>query len=540
MTSLLRILELWRGRKAWLAAGCALSVAALLAAIALMFASGGLVAGAVAGVIVAAPLLVKLLGPVRVVLRYLERLVTHDATFRALADLRVWFFRGLADRSAGGLGFRRSGDLLSRLVNDVEALDGIYLRILLPVAGAVVLIPVLLMGIAPLGQGIGFVVTILFVMAAFAMPLLAAYAVADRGQKIAAAGASLRNAALDPIAGLREVRAFEAEGRMMDRLAIAEDGLIAEQRAQARIGAFASAAAFLCAQAAIVLILIEVHSPASVAALFLAVAAFEAVGGLPRAGATAGRAVAAARRIIEAAEGPVALPDPRQPAAAPDDCALRLDSVRFRWSPDRPYVFDGLTLDIPQGQRVAILGPSGSGKSTLAALALKVVTPQEGSVRLGGIDVATLAAADLRARIGWLSQATHLFADTIRANLLLAAPDAPDEALWAALEQARLADVVRSLPDGIDTWMGEGGLGLSGGQGRRLALARVLLTAAPILILDEPCAGLDAETEREFFSLLNDIAPGRSVILIAHRLNGIERVDRIYRLSGGRAVAAAA
>jgi ATP-binding cassette subfamily C protein CydC len=159
---------------------------------------------------------------------------------------------------------------------------------------------------------------------------------------------------------------------------------------------------------------------------------------------------------------------------------------------------------------------------------------------LGGVDIATLAADDVRARIGWLAQATHLFDDTIRANLLLARPDADEAALWAGLDAARIGEMVRALPDGLDTWVGEGGARLSGGQGRRLALARALLSPAPVLILDEPCAGLDAETERAFLATLNHVADGRSIILITHRLTGVEQLDRIWRLSGGKAIAAAA
>ncbi len=146
----------------------------------------------------------------------------------------------------------------------------------------------------------------------------------------------------------------------------------------------------------------------------------------------------------------------------------------------------------------------------------------------------------MRSRIGWLSQATHLFDDTVRANLLLGRPDADDAALWRALDEAEIGDVVRALPDRLDTWLGESGARLSGGQGRRIALARTLLSEAPILILDEPCAGLDAQTERAFLQTLNDAGAGRTLILIAHRLTGVERLDRIWRLSAGHAVAAAA
>jgi ATP-binding cassette subfamily C protein CydC len=318
--------------------------------------------------------------------------------------------------------------------------------------------------------------------------------------------------------------------------------LLTVQRELAGRAALANAGALLCGQAAILAVLVVAGADpvAAVTAAFLVVAAFEAVGGLPRAGVLAGHAAAAARRVLDAAEAPVPVPDPPHPAPVPADFALRFEAVQFRWQPDRSPVFDGLTLDVPQGARVAVLGPSGIGKSTLAALALKVAAPQQGRVLLGGIDIASLAAADVRPRIGWLSQATHLFDDTIRANLTLARPDADDAALWGALDAARIGEMVRALPDGLDTWVGEGGARFSGGQGRRLALARALLSPAPILILDEPCAGLDAETERAFLGTLNEVAAGRSVILIAHRLTGVERLDRIWRLSGGKAIAAAA
>jgi ATP-binding cassette subfamily C protein CydC len=318
--------------------------------------------------------------------------------------------------------------------------------------------------------------------------------------------------------------------------------LLVAQRDLAMRAAWAGAAALLCAQAAILVVLGQAaaHPAAAATVLFVAVASFEAVALLPRAGVAAGQAAAAARRVLAAAEGPLPVAEPATPAPMPAGSALRFEGVHFAWTPDRPPVFDGLTLEVPQGSRVALLGPSGSGKSTLAALALKVAVPQAGRVLLGGTDLALLPAAAVRARIGWLAQATHLFDDTIRANLLLARPDADEPALWAALEAARIAEVVRALPGGLDAWVGESGARLSGGQGRRLALARALLSPAPVLILDEPCAGLDAETERAFLATLNEVAEGRSVVLIAHRLTGVERLDRIWRLSAGRAVAAAA
>ncbi len=541
MKDLRRILGLWRGRAGWLAAGVALSLIALAAGVGLMAVAGRTIALAVAAGVLAAPVALRALGILRVVGRYLERVVTHEATFRALADLRVWFFHGLAGSAAGGLGFRRAGDVLARLVGDVEALDGLYARIIVPLAGAVLLVPALVVLLWGLGAGAAVAVGLLFALAAFVLPAFAARGAAAAGGRLAPAAAGLRIAALDAFTGLREVRAFAAEGRMLATVQAREATLLAAQHDLTRHTALAGAAALLCAQAGILVALLAAggHPVLAVGAVFIVVAGFEAVGGLPRAGALAGHAAAAAHRVLDAAEAPPPVAEPTQPAPLPADTTLRFEGVHFRWRPDHPAVFDGLTLEVPPGARVALLGPSGAGKSTLAALALKLAAPQQGRVLLGDTDLARLPAAAVRARVGWLGQTTHLFDDTIRHNLLLARPDADDATLWAALEDAQIAEAVRALPDGLDSWVGEGGTKFSGGQGRRLALARALLSPAPILILDEPCAGLDAETERAFLTTLNDMADGRSMILIAHRLTGVERLDRIWRLSAGHAVAAA-
>jgi ATP-binding cassette subfamily C protein CydC len=542
MTDILRILGLWRGRTVWLAAGVIVSLVALLAGVGMMALGGTMVALTVTTGVLIAPLALRVFGMARVVLRYCERLLTHDATFRALADLRLWFFRGVARSTAGGLGFRQAGDVLSRLVADIESLDGIYLRTLVPLVGAVLLLPIIVVQIGtysiPLAIGVG----LLFAVAAFVMPWIGARIAAQAGTVLADATGALRIAALDALTGLREVRAFGAEGRMLAMVQAREAALLTAQRELASSSSVANAVALLCGQAAILLVLTTagVEPVISVIALFILVAAFEAAGSLPRAGVLAGHAAAAARRVLEAAEAPVPVPDPVHATALPVGFALRFEGVHFRWQPERPSVFDGLSLEVPQAARVALLGASGAGKSTLAALALKVAEPQQGRVLIGNVDLSSLAAADVRRQIAWLSQATHLFDDTIRANLALARPDTDENALWAALDAARIGEMVRALPNALDTWVGEGGARFSGGQARRLVLARALLSPAPILILDEPCAGLDAETERAFLSTLNEVAEGRSVILITHRLTGVERLDRIWRLAAGKAVAAAA
>ena len=546
--ALLPILALWRGDAGWLLAGLLASLLTVAAGVALATAAGGMalrpVTGAQAAGLAALLLLpgvVRGLGVARVVLRYGERMLTHAATFRAWAGLRVWLFRGLARQSSGGLGFMRSGDALGRLVGDVEALDGLYLRILVPGAAAVLLLPVLVGVLAAGDGGAALLVGGLFLLSAVILPWGAARLTLEAGGRLAETSSGLRSAALDAIDGIREVRAYGAEGRMLAAIQAREAALFQAQRQVNRRASGAQAAAFVCGQAALLVVLLSpgITPGLLVASLFLTLAAFEVVGGMPRAGALAGYAAAAAGRITAAASGS-GTREPADPAPLPDGTSLRFEGIAFRWRPDRPAVMDGLTLDIPAGSHAAILGPSGSGKSTLAALALKVATPQAGRVLLGGTDIARLRAEDVRSRVAWLSQDTHLFSDTIRANLALARDGATDAELWAALEQAGIGDTVRGFPDGLDSWIGEGGLQVSGGQGRRLALARALLSQAPILILDEPATGLDFATERAFLLTLNDAAAGRTVILIVHRLIGVERLDRIFRLSAGRAVAAAA
>ena len=541
MTPIGKILSLWRVQSAYLGLGAALSAGALLAGIALMANAGHYTAAAVLGLALLVPVALQITGAVRVALRYLERLVTHDAMFRAFTRVRVWFFKGLAKNAAGGLGLRGAGDTLARLVNDVEALDGLYMRILVPGLGAILLLPVLTFFVWRESPWAIFVLPV-YIVIAFILPLRAAALAGENAARAAAAMAGLRNAALDCFAGLREVKIFAAEGRMLAAVQSREAGVLAAQRELAVRVSRLNAFGFLTAQAGLLLLLLSGFgaSPvASVVAVFVAAAAFEAVSAMPRAGVLYGQAKAAAARVVEAAVAPPPVPEPVSPAAMPASLALTLDHVSFRYGESLPWVFENLSLQLPAGSRTAILGPSGAGKSTIAALLLKLAAPVGGKVRLGAVDIAALPAEAVRHKIAYLSQATHLFADTIRNNLRLGDPGADDARLWAALDAAQLAETIRALPEGLNTWLGEGGSTLSGGQGRRLALARTLLSDAPILILDEPCAGLDAATEAAFLATLFEAATGRTILLIAHRLTGAEKLDRIWRLAGGHLMAAA-
>jgi ATP-binding cassette subfamily C protein CydC len=426
--------------------------------------------------------------------------------------------------------------VLARLVNDVEALDGLYLRILVPLAGAVLLVPVLAVVLGD-ENPVALLALLPLAVVAFYLPLRAARLARANAGRAGLAFSGLRQAVLDALTGLREVKIFAAEGRMLAAVQAREAALLAAQRDIAIDSARLNAVGFLCAQGAVLLVILAGfagHAPVPVlVAVFVLIAAFEAVAGLPRAGLLFGQAEAAAARVVSAAEMPPSVPEPLAPKPMPAGNAVAFEHVSFRYADNLPFVFEDLSLQLPAGSRTAILGPSGAGKSTIAALLLKLVAPAGGVIRLGGADMAALPAEAVRG-----SQATHLFADTIRNNLLLGDPAADDARLWAALDAAQIAETIRALPEGLNSWLGEGGSTLSGGQGRRLALARTLLSAAPILLLDEPCAGLDAATEAAFMKTLNNAATGRTVVMIVHRLTGAEQLDRIWRLTGGTLMAA--
>lgn len=541
MNPILRIASLWGRYPFWLFLATLLFLGALVAGIALMGVSGHALGLAIAGSVLIIPALLPLIGTARVVLRYAERVIGHEAIFRALADMRVWMFRGLARSAAGGLGLRHSGDVLARLVNDVDMLDGLFLRVFVPLVGAVVLVPIL-GWVLWREHGMALLVLVPFCFVAFWVPWRAARAAEDNAGKASLAMAALRSASLDALHGLREVKIFSAEGRVLAEVQARESQLLAAQRDLVSKGAKLSAIAFIASQSAILLALALGFFGLPIAAVVVVlvlVVAFEAVLGLPRAGLLYGQAKKAAARVVHAAEAGPAVPDPIHPGAMPSRNALAFEHVSFRYAPDRPFVFSNLSFQLPEGSRMAILGPSGVGKSTVASLILKLQAPESGEIRLGGVDIALLPAEALRHRIAYLGQATHLFADTIRNNLLLGNPKADDDTLWAALDAAQLGETVRALPEGLDSWLDEGGSTLSGGQGRRLALARTLLMDAPILLLDEPCAGLDSATEQEFFRVFNAATEGRTVLLILHRLTGVEALDRIWRFTGGTLVAAA-
>ncbi len=543
-TDLRRVWALWKPRGNWLLVGIGVAVASALSAVALLALAGKGVALGLAGGGALAILLLRPMMLLRPALRWGERMASHEAAFRALADTRVWFFRRLAERRPGGLGMTAAGDARGRMVADVEALDGLYLRAVLPAvaAAAVVLAVVLVLGAEPWLA----VAVALPLAAALLLPLWLARDAAVAAEAVAGARGGVNRAALDPLLGLPETLSANAEARAAARLGAATTTMhTAEARLSGR-AAIGAASGFFLAQLALIGALAWALATGAtggglaVLGLFMALAAAEVLGLVPRAGAALAGAGAAARRLFALADTPAPVAESAAPAAMPAGNAVRFDAVRFAWDSTRGPVLDGFDLDWREGERIALLGPSGAGKSTVAQLLLKLAAPQGGRITLGGVDIAALPAAGVRGRIATLTQDARIFDASVAENLRIAAPEAPDAALWRVLAQVGMAELLRALPDGLETPCGEGGARFSGGQARRIALARALLPAAPLLVLDEPTTGLDAETERAFLEVLEGATRGRSVLLITHRLVGVERPDRVLRLVGGRLLPAMA
>lgn len=546
MADLLALLALARRRAGWMLLGAGFAVAATAAGMALLGLAGGMVAGVAVGGAAIGIGWLRALAVARTGGRYLERLTTHEATFRVLADLRLWFFERAIPLAPARLGGWRGGDLMARLVSDIDALDGLYLRLLTPAvvallaaAGVTVMLGSLSWALAGLALG-------LMAIAGIGVPALAERAGRRTGAGQVAAAARLRVAVVDLVQGMADLAANQALGRQAEAIAAAEDAHEAALRRQAGIAAVSGAASQLLAQLALVAVVLGIAAlgpavtgaSAVAVAVLVTLAAFEAVAPLPLAWQLLGRTRAAARRVLEVAEATPAVLDP--PAgrrrAVPASTAVAFEGVHFSYPRAARPALDGVDLAVPAGGRLGIAGPSGAGKSTLLALLLRFEDPGAGRITLGGVDLRDLAVADLHARIGVLSQATAILAGTLRENLEIAAPDAGDAALLDALGRAGLETFAAALPDGLDTWLGEAGVAVSGGEARRIALARVLLKDAPLLLLDEPTEGLDAETERAVLAALEPAMAGRTVIAISHRPAPLAAMQRVVRLEGGRVV----
>jgi len=549
MSPLPRLLKLITPFRWWILAGVLLSFAVTGASVGLMAVSAYLISKAalardmtdlavwITGV--------RFFAVARAGLRYAERYVTHLATFRILTSLRVWFYRAIEPLAPARLAQYRSGDLLTRIVADIETLENFYLRVVIPplAAALVTLLACLLLGSFDVWLGVALLVFML--LTGVALPLASRRLSRQPAAETIAQRAELNATLVDDIQGIADLLAYGQEEVYQARTLRLSQQLHRAQQRLATVRGLGNGLAALCTSLAALTVLflaIPLVSTGQIDGVFLAllpltaIAAFEAVQPLAHAWQTLESSQAAAQRIFELTDAEPAVVDPpNQPINQPTNppiyqstnfshpgLSIEVRDLRFRYAPDETLVLDGLSFSVPAGGRVAIVGPNGSGKSSLVNLLLRFWDYEGGTIRIGGRDLRELPADDVRSLLGVVPQHTHLFNATIRANLYLANPDASDDELIAACQQAQLHDFIQTLPQGYDTMVGENGLRLSGGERQRLAIARAILKDAPILILDEATSQLDAVTEQRLLQSLAAFMDRRTTLLISHRRAGLE------------------
>ena len=473
----------------------------------------------------------------RIASRYGERIITHEATFKILTDVRVWFYNKLEPLAPAHLFKYKSGDLLSRLINDIAALDNLYIRILSP---TVVFL------LATLS------ITILFCFFSFTLALCTAFALLIIGFVIPAlssllgykksyqlnqASNELKIDITEHVNSLAELKIFDLSDTHKTKIIQANDALLKQEAKLSILTGLSSALMTLALGLTIIMVtMFAVNLTATgqingefIALIFLALMAmFESLMPLPLAYQYLGKTLSASKRILNItdAKSSISYPEQSMPISS---YSIKFDDVSFGYN-NSQRIFENFNLEIKDKEKIALFSPTGSGKSTLINLLARFWDTNSGSITIGDTDIKNLSEDTLRESMTTINQSPHIFNTTIRENLLLANKNATDDELYSALENVLLADHVKSLPKGLDTWTGELGRHLSGGQQKRLALARAFLQNKPILILDEPTEGLDKETEKLVFENLCILMQDKTVILITHNVRLLDKLDTIIKL----------
>ncbi|NDL62902.1 heme ABC transporter ATP-binding protein/permease CydC [Acerihabitans arboris] len=548
MRVLLPFLALYR-RHAWqMVLGMALAIVTLLASIGLLSLSGWFLAGsALAG---AAGLYsfnymlpaagVRGAAITRTAGRWAERVVSHDATFRVLQHLRIYTFQKILPLSPGVIDRFRQAELLNRLVADVDTLDHLYLRVLSPLLGALVVILVVTLGLCLLDVSLALTLGGIMLAVLLVIPPLFYRAGKPLGEDLTRLRALYRQHLATWLQGNAELTVYAAAARYRGQLDDTERHWQQRQQRQANLTAMAQGLLMLVTGLAATLILWlaadgiggDRHPGAPIALfVFTALAAFEALGPVAGAFQHLGQVIASAGRIADIINRAPAVTFPDTGPAAGGDAALEIGNIGFSY-PDQPQpAVTDLSLRVDAGEHIAILGHTGSGKSTLLQLLTRAWDVDRGQILLNGRPLTLWSEPALRAMMSVVPQRVHIFNATLRDNLLLGAPKADDARLDSMLARMGL-DKLREK-EGLDAWLGEGGRQLSGGEQRRIGIARALLHDAPLLLLDEPTEGLDAATERRILDVLHQLGRGKTVIIITHRLQGLDMMDKIYVMDKG-------
>lgn len=545
MKALARIFGIMAARQwGWLTAGILAGILVLAANIALMAVSGWFIASmAIAGVTkvsfnyILPALAIRVLAITRTLGRYAERLVTHEAAFRMLADLRVWLFERLIPLAPAGLEGYAGGDLSGRLRADVDNMESLYLRIIAPIASgmAVILLAPLCLSIWSPTASLALFVALL--AAGVALPLVTGRMAVSPGKRTVQLSGELRTVVTEGLQGAEELLLLGASAEQADTVELLYAEIAGGQRRLGGIngltigGVVASggiALAILLALTAPEVSRGTISGPELVMLLLFCAASFEGVAPLAAALQTLPATSATAGRLTELAAAPCPVPEPATPLHPPSGHEIVFQHVNFAYGAGAAVLTD-FSLVIPKGNRVAITGHSGRGKSSIVELLLRF-RPYQGSITIGGAELRGIAGQEISSLITAMPQRPHLFNTTIRDNILLGCPDADEQRIKDALEDSGLSGWVDALPEGLDTTVGVAGSSVSGGEARRIALARALVHDAPIVLLDEPTEGLDAETERTVVARLDKRLYGKTVLLITHRPACLALAGRIIQI----------
>lgn len=488
---------------------------------------------------------VRFFGISRAVFRYLERLVSHSVNFQLLSRLRVWFYQHLEPLAPARLQSVRSADLLNRAVTDIDTLENFYVRAAAP--PLVALIVTLGVGLvaARYDARLGWLLAGALLLSGVCLPLLLRLLAQSPGKEVVGRRGALSALLLDAVQGMPDLLAYGQGQAQLTRVAAAGQDLSRAQDRQARAGALGSAllqgmtglALWGMLLLGIPLVGSRIDGVTLAVLALITLASFEAISPLIPAAQQLDSCLQAARRLFGLVETAPEVSVPPDPQPVPDGKPhLRINGLSFCYAGDRQTALDGLDLDLPPGKRIGLVGPSGAGKSTLINLLLRFWEVDAGCIEWNGVNIRCFDPTVVRQQMAVISQSTYLFAGTLRQNLLLACPGASAADLERVLNQAQLSELVAQLPQGLDTWVGERGLHLSGGERQRVAIARALLRDAPVLLLDEPTANLDAAAELRLVETLRQIIAGRSVIYVTHRLLGLEDMHEILVMHEGRVV----
>ena len=555
MKPLFPFLSLYRNHFGRLLLGTILAITSLSASIGLLSLSGWFLA---ASFLVGSTILFNFFYPSsgvrglaigRTISRYLERLVTHDATFRVLAELRISVFKKLIPLSPSGLNRFRNSELLNRLVADVDTLDTLYLNLLSPFISAIIVIAFMAIGLSFVSGLLTIIICGILLTLLFIFPAIFYRLGQKSGKKIIQARAEYRSQFIEWVQLNAEFLLFGLVPLMTEKLEKTEQTWLSSQSKESQLTGLSNAlltfmnGVLVCVVILLVATAIDAPSadtPEALVALviFCVMASAEILMPIGIAFLHLGQLITAAERLNDVIE--------QRPLVAFNGSAtwqniaenqplVRFKNITFSYPASHQAALNALSFEVNKGEKVAILGKTGSGKSTIFQLLNRHYDPTSGQILLANCNVADYPEATLRSHLVTLSQRVHIFSQTLRDNLLMGNPHATDEQLKLVLEQVELAYLLQE--QGLDLWLGEGGRPLSGGEQRRLGLARVLLSNAELVLLDEPTEGLDRETEQQILMLIFTHCQTRTLLMITHRLQGLKRFDHVYRIDNGQLLA---